>query len=118
MKTIKRYRQHKEYYFTEGCFINELWNTIEDENVSIARARLVSGETTKWHQLEGIAERYVILEGKGVVEVGNNAPSDVKPGDVVMIPAGTRQRIRSTGQDDLVFLAICTPRFVARAYRD
>jgi mannose-6-phosphate isomerase-like protein (cupin superfamily) len=72
---------------TEGCFINELWNTNEDENVSIARARLVSGEITKWHHLEGIAERYVILEGKGVVEVGDDGPSDVQPGDVVGIPA-------------------------------
>jgi oxalate decarboxylase/phosphoglucose isomerase-like protein (cupin superfamily) len=37
---------------------------------------------------------------------------------VVLIPPGAAQRISNTGDDDLVFLAICTPRFVREAYRD
>ena len=39
-------------------------------------------------------------------------------GDVVVIPAGCPQQIRNDGEDDLVFLAICTPRFVPECYRD
>ena len=35
-----------------------------------------------------------------------------------MIPAGCRQRITNTGRDDLVFLALCTPRFVPASYED
>jgi mannose-6-phosphate isomerase-like protein (cupin superfamily) len=40
----------------------------------------------------------------------------MKKFDVVSIPAGVRQRISNTGIDDLVFLAICTPRFVKENY--
>jgi mannose-6-phosphate isomerase-like protein (cupin superfamily) len=33
-----------------------------------------------------------------------------------VIPPGARQRIASGGIEDLVFLAICTPRFERAAY--
>ncbi len=39
----------QEYYFDEGCFITELSNTTDDAQVSIARARVETGKTTKWH---------------------------------------------------------------------
>lgn len=107
-----------EYYFEEGCFITELHNTGDDPEVSVARARVEVGRITRWHSLEAIRERYLIVEGSGQVEIGDEAPHTVCPGDVVQIPAGCRQRIANTGTDDLVFLAICTPRFVPSAYRD
>ncbi len=107
-----------EYYFKEGCFITELLNTPDDPAVSVARARVEPGRTTRWHSLEGISERYLLMEGRGRVEVGIEAARDVGPGAVVLIPPGCRQRITNTGRTDLVFLAICTPRFVTAAYRD
>jgi mannose-6-phosphate isomerase-like protein (cupin superfamily) len=107
-----------EFYLSEGCFISEWWNTVQDASVSIARARVPPGVTTRWHRLAGIVERYVILEGRGRAEVGDRAPQDVVPGDVLLIPAACRQRITNTGAGDLVFLAVCTPRFVQQAYED
>lgn len=107
-----------EFATEERCFIAELSNSDRDEAVSIARARVRPGVTTRWHRLEGIVERYVILEGRGVVEVGDLAPAEVGPEDVVVIPAGCRQRIANRGASDLVFLAICSPRFRAEAYVD
>jgi mannose-6-phosphate isomerase-like protein (cupin superfamily) len=86
--------------------------------VSIARARVETSVTTRWHRLRGIAERYVIIEGLGRVEVGDLPATDVGPGDVVLIPPGCRQRIANIGSTDLVFLAICSPRFVPEAYWD
>ena len=74
--------------------------------------------TTRWHRLEATTERYVILEGRGRVEIGDVRPQDVIPGDVVLIPPLCRQRITNTGAGDLVFLAICTPRFRPEAYED
>jgi len=120
MKTpkIQRNSEASEYFFDEGCFINEWWNHSEDEALSIARARVVPGETTHWHYLRNSVERYVILSGEGVVEVGELAPSTVKPGDVVVIPADVRQRIHNRGSEDLVFLALCTPRFQPENYVD
>lgn len=54
-----------EVYLSEGCYVAEWSNTPEDPAVSIARARVPRGVTTRWHRLSGIAERYVILEGTG-----------------------------------------------------
>jgi mannose-6-phosphate isomerase-like protein (cupin superfamily) len=107
-----------EVYIDEGCFILELSNTPEDPTVSIARARVPPGVTTRWHRVKDTAERYVILEGRGRAEIGELPPQDVGPGDVVRIPPSCRQRIANTGDRDLIFLAICTPRFVPEAYQD
>lgn len=115
---ICRFDSCEEYYFEEGCFIRELSNSADDPDCSVARARVEPGVTTRLHRLTGIVERYVILDGHGRVEVGDLAPADVGPGDVVLIPADTPQRIANTGDGDLVFLAICTPRFRPDAYED
>jgi len=107
-----------EFYTPERCFINELSNSAADPEVSIARARVPAGVSTRRHRLHGIAERYVLLSGSGRVEVGNLPAQDVGPGDVVLIPPGCRQRIFNPGTEDLIFLAICTPRFRPEAYED
>lgn len=107
-----------EYYFEERCYITEWSNSPDDEQASIARARVEPGATTRWHRLEGVTERYVILAGEGRVEVGDLAPEPVGPADVVVIPPGVAQRITNVGDADLVFLAICTPRFRREVYED
>lgn len=107
-----------EYFFDEGCFITELSNSTDDPAVSVARARLEPGKTTRWHYLRDTCERYVLLQGEGRVEVGQLPPQHVGVGDVVLIPPGERQRICNTGMEDLVFLAICSPRFAKEAYVD
>jgi mannose-6-phosphate isomerase-like protein (cupin superfamily) len=48
--------------------------------------------------------------------VGGAVPSPVRPLDVVVITAGTSQRITSVGAVDLIFLAVCTPGFFEEAY--
>ncbi len=124
---ILRGAARQEYWFEEGCFISEWLNSPDDPALSIARARVPPGVTTRLHRLVGIAERYVILQGLGRVElVGPDGPltsadhyvSDVEPGDVVVIPPQVSQRITNIGEADLVFLALCTPRFTRAAYED
>ena len=107
-----------EIHTDEGCFITELSNIPEDAEASIARGRVVPGVTTRWHRLNGTTERYVILLGTGRVEVGELPAQEVRPNDVVLIPPGCRQRITCTSSEELVFLAICTPRFRPEAYED
>jgi len=109
--------EQDEYWFREGCFITEWSNSDADPDVSIARARVQPGRTTRWHRLDEITERYVILDGRGRAEVGDRA-RDVLPGDVVVIAPGLAQRITNTGDADLIFLAICTPRFRPENYLD
>ena len=114
-----QYARHSDEFFTsEQCHIRELSNSEADPGLSIAMARVEPGMTTHWHLLEGITERYCIQQGVGLVEIGELPAAEVGPGDVVIIPPGIRQRIHNTGKKDLLFLAICTPRFRADAYRE
>ena len=115
---VRRMVPRAEFHTPEGCFINELSNVDTDPEASIARARVPPRTTTRWHRLNGTTERYVLLSGTGTVEVGNLAPQNVASGDVVLIPPGCRQRITSLGDEDLIFLAICTPRYRPEAYED
>lgn len=116
--TIRKVNPALEYYFAEKCYILELSNSPEDPALSIARARVSPGVTTRLHRLHGITERYVILEGQGAVAVDGDAWHPVGPGDAVIIPPSHPQQITNTGSVDLVFLALCTPRFVGDAYED
>lgn len=113
---IQENQRVQEFYTDEGCYITELSNSANDPEVSIARARVEPGITTEWHYLDGTTERYCILSGTGLVEVGELPPSEVTAGDVVIIPPGCRQRITNTGKSELIFLAICSPRFVQQNY--
>jgi mannose-6-phosphate isomerase-like protein (cupin superfamily) len=115
--TIQRADAAAEYYTDERCDILELSNSVDDPAVSIARARVAPGVTTRWHRLAGTTERYVVIEGRGRVEVGDLA-QELEAGDVVVIPPMCRQRITNVGEADLVFLAICTPRFQQENYQD
>ncbi len=117
-ETVLHYDRQAEYYTEERCHINELSNTANDPAVSIAQARVEPGITTRWHRVRDTVERYVILSGTGRVEVGLLPATDVAAGDVVLIPASCRQRITNTGTGDLLFLAICSPRFDQRNYED
>lgn len=88
---IRRFDPADEYYFEEGCYIHELSNSPDDPLMSVARARL---------------------------PLGGQTPQRVSAGDVVVIPAGCPQRIRCVGEQPLVFLAICTPRFEPACYEN
>jgi mannose-6-phosphate isomerase-like protein (cupin superfamily) len=107
-----------EYYFEEGCFILELSNSEQDPQLSIARARVKAGMSTRLHRLSNLIERYVILSGVGSVEVADLPAQTVSAGSVVIIPPLCSQKITNTGAEDLVFLALCTPRFEKQFYAD
>jgi mannose-6-phosphate isomerase-like protein (cupin superfamily) len=114
--SVKRLDLEQEFATPEGCHITEVSNSPDDPALSVARARVAPGVTTQWHRLAGTAERYVILEGTGRVEIGGCSPEAVRAGDVVLIPPLAPQRITNTGKTDLVFLALCTPRFTNECY--
>lgn len=115
---IEKHAAGAEYDFREGCAITEWWNHPADDAVSVVRARVAAGAVTRWHRLHGTTERYLLLEGAGRVEVGDQPPASVGPGDTVVIPPGQLQRIANIGDTDLVFLAVCTPRFRNDNYED
>jgi len=113
---VKIHDSSQEYETDERCHIIEVANDAGDESVSIARARVDAGVTTAWHRLDGVSERYIIVSGEGQAEVEGIAATAVGPGDVVRIPPGKAQRIANTGDEPLIFYAVCTPPFVEQAY--
>jgi mannose-6-phosphate isomerase-like protein (cupin superfamily) len=113
---IKKQNAQAEFETQERCFITEVANDPNDPDVSIALARVEPGIMTAWHQLNGVAERYLITKGLGSVEVGNLPATAVTVGDIIQIPPDTPQRITNTGATDLEFYAICSPRFTPACY--
>ena len=107
---------HAEFFTPEDCWILEAWNNASDPAVSISRARVETGKTTKLHRLLGVTERYLIVKGTGIVCIGSLEPKAVGPGDIVIIPASEPQRIQNTGEIDLIFYCICSPRFTPECY--
>ena len=114
--TIAKFKPETEFATPERCHIVELINLPEDADCSIARARVQPGVMTQLHSLRGLTERYVIVQGEGRIEIGDQMAGTVAPLDIVHIPAGVSQRITNTGKADLIFLCICTPPFTPDVY--
>ncbi|MBW7905208.1 MAG: cupin domain-containing protein [Phycisphaerae bacterium] len=113
---VIRADERREIATPERCCILELAGAAADPNLSVARARVSPGTVTEWHQLSGVDERYLVVRGAGRAEVAGLAPTPVGPGDLVLIPRDTPQRIANTGRDDLVFYCLCTPAFRPECY--
>lgn len=113
---VKKACNAVEFDTRERCFITEVANDPDDARVSIARARVAPGITTAWHKLRGVTERYIIVGGQGRVQIGDEAPEYVSVGDVVRIDSDTPQRIENIGKSDLIFYAVCSPRFTPDCY--
>jgi mannose-6-phosphate isomerase-like protein (cupin superfamily) len=79
---------------------------------SIAHAIIPPGEATLPHMLIRSTELYYILAGHGEMHIDNET-APVAPGQCILIPPGARQWIRNTGPDNLVFLCIVSPKWLA-----
>ena len=77
-------------------------------NYSIAHAVLKAGESSLVHKLKTSIEIYYILEGKGIMHIDSES-EEVQQGQVVYIPANSKQYIKNTGSNELKFLAIVYP---------
>ncbi|MTB50987.1 cupin domain-containing protein [Lewinella sp. W8] len=108
--------EDQEYYFKERCHILEVINHPEAPAISLARARVEPGVTTVLHAVAR-TEVYYVLEGRGVARVGDQEYT-LGQGQAAYISPGTPQQISNTEATDLVFLAICSPRFTPESYTD
>lgn len=105
-----------EVWTRERCFITELLNSVEQSEVSLARARVGPGITTELHSLS-VSEWYVLEAGEGRMRVGDIEPFVVRPGDTIAVKPNTAQQITNSGSADLVFLCVCVPRFSQKCYK-
>jgi len=106
MNHVYRYNEETGFDSPENCRIIEVFNIDADNDCSIVHAIVKPGEGAMLHYLKDTSERYVILKGRGEVEIGDDKPVELQKYDVVLIPANTPQRITNTGKDDLVSLRV------------
>jgi quercetin dioxygenase-like cupin family protein len=66
------------------------------------------GQEHASHVHEGQDKLYVVLEGEGVVRVGDKAEV-LKAGDAAFAPAGVVHSIHNSGTERLVVLAVLSP---------
>ncbi len=100
----------KEFTAADNTVLRELFNPLKDNlnlRYSLAHAIVKPGEITHNHRLK-TSEVYYILKGKGIMYIDDESEK-VKEGQVVYIPPGSKQRIKNTGDEDLIFLCIVDP---------
>lgn len=76
----------------------------DNDRLSIHRVSISREARRHWHR--GLTEYYVVLSGEGEIEIDEERVP-VRPGDVVMIPPGTRHVARG----ELEIINIVTPPF-------
>ncbi|MFC1683341.1 cupin domain-containing protein [Candidatus Zixiibacteriota bacterium] len=107
---IKDLKNCAQFQAGDGSILRELLNPLKEAirvNYSLAHALLRPGQATLDHRLLS-AEVYYIIEGAGQMFI-DEEQAEVSSGQAVYIPPGAVQRIRNTGQGDLVFLCIVDP---------
>lgn len=77
---------------------------------SLAEARLPAGGRTTPHYHRQVEEIYYLLEGTGLMQIGQETRV-VGPGDAIAIPPGEIHQITNTGSETLRFLCCCAPAY-------
>jgi len=79
-------------------------------NQSLAEARVPVGGSTMEHFHAKTEEIYYITAGAGRMRIGSEM-REVKPGDAIAIPPGSRHKIWNTGGQILKLLCCCAPAY-------
>ena len=77
---------------------------------SLAEEILLPGQTVTPHHHREIEEIYYIVEGRGVMTVGDEQ-QEVAAGDAVYVPRGHRHTLSNTGAEPIKLLLVCGPAF-------
>ncbi|MFL6216637.1 MAG: cupin domain-containing protein [Blastocatellia bacterium] len=77
---------------------------------SLAEEILPPGHAVTPHHHRQIEEIYYIVEGRGVMTVGNEQ-QEVAAGDAVYVPRGQRHTLANTGAEPIKLLLVCGPAF-------
>jgi mannose-6-phosphate isomerase-like protein (cupin superfamily) len=77
---------------------------------SLAEEILLPGQTVTPHRHREIEEVYYIIEGRGVMTVGDEQ-REVAAGDAIFIPRGNRHTLANTGTEPIKLLLVCGPAF-------
>jgi mannose-6-phosphate isomerase-like protein (cupin superfamily) len=83
---------------------------------SLAEEMLPPGATITPHHHQVIEEIYYIIEGAGVMTIGDER-RDVGAGDAIYIPKNHRHSLTNTGATVMKLLLVCGPAFYFEDHR-
>ncbi len=109
---LSHYRDVPAYVTKDGSTIRELLHPQHHANSkqSLAEAIVEVGECTQLHRHGITEELYFIIEGEGVMTLGDEQFT-VVGGDSIVIAPGTAHCITNTGTNRLRFLCCCSPAY-------
>ena len=110
MKT--RYIDLPSYVTKDGSVIREMMHPEHhgNKNQSIAEATIPVNGKTLLHKHKGTEEIYVILQGVGLMRLGDEE-FEVTEGDTIAIVPGTPHNIRNISDSELKILCSCSPAY-------
>jgi mannose-6-phosphate isomerase-like protein (cupin superfamily) len=79
-------------------------------NQSLAEARVPVGASTQEHYHVKTEEVYYITHGAGRMRIAGET-RDVKPGDAIAIPPGSKHKLWNTSAKPLRLLCCCAPAY-------
>ena len=112
---IKNLNEAPPFVTKDGSEIRELLahrNSVI-RNQSLAEARLQPGGSTQEHYHVLTEEIYYITHGTGQIRIGDEM-RDVRAGDAIAIPPGSRHKLWNTGTAPLRLLCCCAPAYEHR----
>jgi len=106
------YDNVRPYTTKDGSLIREFMHPEIQGNrrQSIAEAIVAPGSSTILHKHHKSEEIYHIIEGVGVMTLGNEE-TEIRTGDTLCIPPGTEHRVKNTGEKPLKILCCCSPAY-------
>jgi len=98
------------YQTKDGSLIRAIMDLSNSpvKNLSLAQATVSSGSRTYPHLHTRSEEIYYLLQGKGKIRIEGES-REVARFDAILIPPGARHYIENIGQEDLIFLCLCSP---------
>ena len=107
-----RLEDREPFITADGSSIRELAGipTGNSVNQSLAEATVAPGSATTEHFHRTSEEIYLFTQGVGRMRMGADE-GDVRAGDAVVIPPGTRHKLVNTGTEPLVLLCCCAPAY-------
>ena len=109
---IKNLGEIPSFITKDGSEIRELLahrNSVI-RNQSLAEARLAAGASTQEHYHVRTEEIYYITHGTGRIRIGGEN-RDVRAGDAIAIPRGSKHKLWNTGAETLRLLCCCAPAY-------
>lgn len=106
------YKQVKPYRTKDGSEIRELMHPQIHpvKNLSLAEALLRPRQRTKLHVHHLSEEVYHVLEGQGLMTLGEES-FEIVTGDTILIPPGTPHALYNPGEKNLRVLCVCAPAY-------